>query len=274
MSEATAPRKGGNTLLALALLAGAGWCCYDHAPPCPDGKCPPARPAPRAPEPKRPDKPKPKRPLVPRPWGGEAAPSVEGHVGGPSHQGAEIDCDLPGERFKRNIASKGLGCCVFRSLDHAGDWQNVEAVQGFPEWMVKNGVAGGGYPSKVAQLVPRIAASKGLPEPDFLQVEGPDLEVLKRASKSGRMLCVTYSYSPTGRYGGKRISHMVNVVSTPEPGSSEGWWVVLDNNYVTPAGQAYEWLSTEEFRGTYAPGGRGWAVILLSPGPPPPPKNK
>jgi hypothetical protein len=263
---------GGSALAALALLAAAGYCACCHAP---EGKAPPdgkARPAPRAPdrpEPKRPEpkRPEPRRPLVPRPWRDGGPPSVEGKVSGPSLDGQEVDCDLPGDRHRRNTASKGLGLCVFTSIHHSSDWQNVPALLEFPRWLIDKGIPGGGYPQKVEQLIPRICSDRGVPVPDYLQVEGADLEVLKRACRSGRMPGVTYSFSPTGRYGGGRISHMVSLVS-----ASDQWFVILDNNY--PGPDKYEWLTPDEFRRTYAPGGRGWAVILLAPPPPPVPTNK
>jgi hypothetical protein len=80
------------------------------------------------------------------------------------------------------------------------------------------------------------------------------------------MPAVTYSFSPSGRYGGQRIAHMVSLVH-----ADERWFCVLDNNYI--GADAYEWLSPQEFARTYAHGGQGWSVILLDPGPPPLPRN-
>lgn len=57
-------------------------------------------------------------------------------------------------------------------------------------------------------------------------VEGSDLERLKLACRTGRMPGVTYAFSPTGRYGGARIAHMVNLVH-----ADDQWFAVLDNNY-------------------------------------------
>jgi hypothetical protein len=51
--------------------------------------------------------------------------------------------------------------------------------------------------------------------------------------------------------------------------ASEKWFCILDNNYP----QSFEWMSPDEFRRTYTGGRSGWSVILLSPGPPPVPKN-
>ncbi len=185
----------------------------------------------------------------------------------------ELQIDLPDDQQKRNIGSprpKGPGCCVFRSIDHASRWACVAALYGMPEWMAdhKPVIPGGGYPQKVTQLVAQIAKERGLPVPDILQVESDDLEILKAATKSGRMCCVTYNYSPTpGRYSG-RIAHMVNVVH-----ADDQWIAVLDNNYIGE--KNLQWLDPQTFRDVYTRGrgGKGWAVILMAAGPPPPPRN-
>lgn len=257
--------------LPLGLLALAGWITLDPAGPSPAPAplvkpCPPDGPCPLpplTPEP-GPDGRRPRRPWLPlRPA------SVGASVGGAiSPDGEEIQCDLPARLHRRNINSRGLGCCVFRSLDHAARYQNVPALHGFPEWMLRKGIAGGGWPQKVDELIPKIAKDRGLPTPDYLQVEGGDLEILKLACRTGRMPCVTYSYSPSGRYGGARINHMVNLVH-----ATSAHFAVLDNNYIDPPGRAYEWLTPAELRPAYTGGRAGWAVILLAPPPPPSPRN-
>jgi hypothetical protein len=130
-----------------------------------------------------------------------------------------------------------------------------------PEWMVEKGIEGGGYPSKVDTLVKQIALDRHAPVPDYIQVEGNDLEILKLACKSGRMPCVTYNRSLTGRYNGQNIAHMVNLVR-----ADDDFIAVLDNNYIGDTN--YEYLSPEEFKRVY---GSGWCVILLASSPPPPP---
>jgi hypothetical protein len=77
------------------------------------------------------------------------------------------------------------------------------------------------------------------------------------------MPAVTYHRSPTGRYGGRRISHMVSLVA-----AGEKWFAVLDNNYP----RSIEWIEPEQFRDCYTGGGSGWAIIPLKPGPPPVPR--
>jgi hypothetical protein len=188
-------------------------------------------------------------------------------VGGPRHaDGTEIDCDLPGEFHRKNVASRGQGCCVFTSLHHSATWQNVPALVEFPRWLQAKGLPGGGYPGNVKERIAALCKERGVAEPPYLQVEGGDLEVLKAACRSGRMPAVTYGRSPTGRYGGAGIAHMVSLVH-----ADEKHFVVLDNNY--PGANAYEWMSPAEFRRAYTAKGGGWAVILLDEGPPPVPYN-
>jgi hypothetical protein len=188
-------------------------------------------------------------------------------VGGPKHSdGTELHCDLPGALHTQNTASFGLGLCVFTSIHHSAHWQNVPLLQEWPKWVIASRIPGGGYPSKVDQLIARIAKEKGQPVPDYIQVENNDLEILKAACRTGRMPAVTYSRSPTGRYGGGSISHMVSLVH-----ADDVHFVILDNNY--PGPEKYEWLTPQEFLKTYAGGGQGWAFILLAPPPPPAPKG-
>lgn len=192
-----------------------------------------------------------------------ALPAIAGTVSGPKHSdGTEIQCDLPSDQHLKNRGGRdGAGLCVFTSIEHSARWQNVKPLVGFRDWMTK--YPGGGYPQKVDQMIDRLAKEKGVPKPAYLQAEGGDLTVLRDALKAGLMPAVTYSFSPTGRYGGQRIAHMVSLVHLDDKHA-----VILDNNY--PGADKYEWLTVDEFRRTYAP---GWAVILLNPGPPPVPKN-
>ena len=237
------------------------------APVKPDQPCPPDKPCP------------PKRP---KPWGpqeaaGRAAPAQDlkdwmvngvqrwgAKVAGPKFDdGTELQVDLPGNLHRKNTASKGLGLCVFTSIHHAGLWQDVPAVQEMPRWMISKGIAGGGYPAKVAQLIPKISQDRGLPTPEFVQAEHYDFDLLKQVCGSGRMACTTYSRSPTGRYGGMHVSHMVNVVH-----ADDKHVVVLDNNYVGE--NAYEWMTPDEFRKA---GGLEWMVAFVDAPPPMPPHN-
>lgn len=178
----------------------------------------------------------------------------------------EIQMDMPESLHKANVGgSDGAGLCVFTSIEHAAIWQNVEALHGFQAWMRR--YPGGGWPEKLDKKIKEYAASRGLPVPQFLQAEGRAADLLplaEAALKSGRAVAVTYDFSPSGRYGGRRIAHMVNLVHLDAKHAC-----VLDNNYIGVA--KYEWMSRDDFARVL--GNRGWVAILLDPGPPPLPWN-
>jgi hypothetical protein len=188
-----------------------------------------------------------------------------GQVAGPMAPDGktQVALDLPRALHLRNSAgTDGAGLCVFTSISHSARWQNLPLLQNFRDYMKR--YPGGGWPERVDQMITRIARELNQPKPEYVQVTGTNLDVLRLAVKTGRMPGVTYSFSPTGRYGGRRIAHMVSLVHAGEG----GWWAILDNNY--PG--TLEWMTEEQFRRTYTGGQSGWAVILLNPGPPPPPK--
>lgn len=214
--------------------------------PVPSPMLPPAQP--------KPPLVKPRLPLIPRTL-------FEAKVGGRVEDGTEIQIDFPAELHKKNRGGRdGAGLCVFTSIEHAAHWQNVRSLQDFQKWMTQ--FPGGGYPTKVDQMIARKIKDSGEPLPDYLQVENNDLTVLEKALDSGRMPCVTYAYSPTGRYGGSYVAHMVNLVH-----GKGDQWVVLDNNF--PGDTKYEWMNRKEFLRAYAGRSKGWSVILLNPPPPP-----
>ncbi len=251
-------------VLWAAVLALAAWFLTASNKPPPQPPAPAPAPAPTpAPAPPKPQ-PCPGPGPCPRP----REEVVEASVGGPRNaDGTELQCDLPGDQHLKNCGgSDGSGLCVFTSISHSARWQNVEVLKDFRDWMRRH--PGGGYPQKVDRMIAEVCRERGVPKPDYVQAEGSDLEILKAACKGGRMPGVTYSFSPTGRYGGARISHMVSL-----PHADDRWFVVLDNNYPGSAGHedTYEWLSPQEFHKTYTGGGGGWCVILLAPCPPPPP---
>jgi hypothetical protein len=130
---------------------------------------------------------------------------------------------------------------------------------------------GGGWPEKVDAMIAQRCKERGEAKPEYFHVLSNDLEILKLACATGRMPAITYSFSPTGRYKGNRISHMVTLVAAGvgKGPDGKGWWAVLDNNY--PA--ELEWLSERQFLATYSGGARGWAVVFRKPGPPPVPKG-
>jgi hypothetical protein len=194
-----------------------------------------------------------------------AATATGAKVNGPtSPSGKPIQLDYPVDRHQKNKAGRdGAGLCVFTSLGQAADWQHITPLVDMRDWMTK--YPGGGYPSKVTEYIKKKCKDAGVEVPEYVQVENNDLDILRQACRNGWMPCITYGVSPTGRYGGKSIAHMVNLAH------AEGdEFAVLDNNY--PG--TFEWMNAKEFSRSYAQGrGKGWAVIFYAPGPPPPPMN-
>ena len=183
-------------------------------------------------------------------------------VGGKlSPDGKEINVDLPGNLHQKNTGgSDGSGLCVFSSITAAARYQNEWLLIDFTKYMTK--FPGGGYPEKVTQYINKIAKEKGVEVPDYIQMEGSFADChqfLQKALDSGRMPCVTYGYSPSGRYGGRGISHMVNMVHMDDK-----YVAILDNNYC--GDKNYEWLTLQEFAPVF--GRQGWTIVFLCPGPP------
>lgn len=166
------------------------------------------------------------------------------------------------QRLHNTGGRDGAGLCVFTSIEHSARWQNVPQLVGFQKWMTSR--PGGGHPQKVDQMIEAICKERGLPKPSYIQVQNGDLEVLKQACESGRMPAITYCVSATGRYGGKRVAHMISLIHCDGK-----WFGCLDNNME----KEIEWLNEAEFKKTYTGMGGGWCVILLSAGSPPDPKN-
>lgn len=204
--------------------------------------------------------------------GGQACAQSKAHVtkDGVANDGTEVQVDLPRVLHVKNVGgSDGAGLCVFTSIQHSAYWQRVEPFQGFQAFMRSQ--RGGGWPEKVDAMAKMLCTKQGVEKPLYLQVQSNDLDVLRLACKTGRMPAITYAYSPTKRYGGQKIAHMVNLVAAGvgQGPDGKGWWVILDNNY--PG--SYEWMSEAEFTRAYRGGAQGWCVILLDPAPPPPPRN-
>lgn len=236
--------------------------------PADDAKTPSPPPSPVKPSPKPLDPPRPKpRPWDERPAAGRRLFGDFGKitVGGPVAPDGEteVQVDFPVAQRTKNVGgSDGAGLCVFSSIGHAARWQNEHVLFDFQKWMRQH--PGGGYPSKVDQMMERLCKEKGVPKPDYINYEGGDLAVLRAALESGRMPSVTYN-GRDPHYSGT-IAHMVNIVYLDDQ-----WAAVLDNNFV--GDQELVWLSPDEFKQRYTGGGGGWAVILLANAPPPPPKE-
>ena len=188
-------------------------------------------------------------------------------VGGPIHpDGTEVHIDLPAERHQKNVGGRdGAGLCVFTSIGMAADWAGETVLIDFRDWMRQH--PGGGYPSKVDRMITQLCKERNAAPPAYLQIQSNDLELLAQAVRQGHLASVTYCRSPTGRYGGQRVAHMVNCVAARAGG--QRLWAVLDNSY--PG--TIEWMTEEQFRAAYTGLGGGWAVPLLQAGPPPVPRN-
>ena len=281
----------GVILVALAVL---GWLSLQGQfgkakPDCPDGVCP-------IPKPDQPQNPT-RRPLLPfmpreeqqegpangvkieqagpvgqvgsltgESWSGPTWRDGKAFVGTSKNpDGTEAHIDLPARFHVQNRGgSDGAGLCVYASARHSGIWHDEPVFQGLFEWMFKH--PGGSWPEKFDKSVEQFCSEKGLAKPAYTQVIGSDLELLGRATRAGLFPGVTYWYSPTGRYGGRRISHMVSLVHCDEK-----WCAILDNNY--PG--SIEWMTPQQFLSVFkGPSKEGWAIIPLRPGPPPVPVNR
>lgn len=188
-----------------------------------------------------------------------------------ARDGTPAQIDFPRWLWVRNEGgSDGAGLCVFRSATNSGGIWHRDRIEGFFDWMKRK--PGGGYPSKFAKMLTQYCNEQGIEEPAYVQVQSSDqsvseiLDLLERAVNDDLMPAITYSFSPSGRYGGGRVSHMVNLVAA-RAGPSR-LWAIMDNNYDS----SYEWMSENDFRRTFG-GGGAWAIIFLSPGPPPVPRN-
>ena len=189
-------------------------------------------------------------------------------VAGPQWNGLDVMTELPPSLQAHNISSRGQGCCVFRSTDHAGRYADIPQVIGFPEWIQSKGEPGGGTPHNWESRLKAISAERGLPVPEYmLIVDGKDPSILAQALQTGHMVCITYSHSPSGRYNNQHIAHMVNLVYAD--GTN---FAVLDNNYCGTE-NCIEWMNLQEFQSSCMSGGTYWAHFFLKPGPPPIPKN-
>ena len=175
--------------------------------------------------------------------------------------GTPVQCDLPVKLMMKNRGgTDGAGLCVATSIQGAARWQNVEMAFDLQAFAAKQ--RGGAYPAKVDQYFKDVAKLKGDDVPRYLNLETKDIEIMRVALSTGRMVSCTYSFSPSKRYGGAIIAHMVSLVHLDHK-----WACVADNNFVG----TYEWMGIDDFKKTFAYRGNGWCVIFLVPGPAPVP---
>lgn len=173
--------------------------------------------------------------------------------------GVRATVDLPRDRHMKNVGgSDGLGLCVFTSIRHSADWQNLIDLLEYRRWMESR--PGGGYPSKVDATLKAYCREKGIPVPEYIQHTGGDDTFLDLAMKTGRCPAVTYD----GRddfYRG-RIAHMVNLMYIDPQNAA-----IMDNN--RPG--TWLWMTRSEFLSRWRGNGGGWAFVFLNS--PPPPHN-
>ncbi|QVL31127.1 hypothetical protein KIH39_20080 [Telmatocola sphagniphila] len=181
---------------------------------------------------------------------------------GPLLEEEAVTCHLPVSEHLRNLAGRdGLGLCVFTSIDLAARWANEGTLIGIRDYMTTQ--PGGGWPEKVDEVIHTLADRQHKPVPPYLQHTGGDVDFLKRALKTGRYVCVTYSGADGVFYRGS-IYHMVNLVHM-----SDRFAVIQDNNFPGK----WLWLPTAEFVSRWKALNGGWAIVLLKPGPPPIPTS-
>lgn len=177
----------------------------------------------------------------------------------PELNGVKATVDLPAARHIKNVGgSDGAGLCVFTSVQHSADWQNVRTLDGFREWMRRR--PGGGWPQKLDQMLRQFCAEKGVPVPPYVQHTGGDESFLALALRTDRMPAVTYA----GRddfYRG-RVAHMVSLAHLDNTSAA-----IIDNN--RPG--VWLWMTRSEFLSRWRDFDGGWAVVLLPPPPPPHP---
>lgn len=255
-----------NRRVLLVLLIGGALFWWRQDRPSPPKVSP--LPAPVKPKPKPPQPKKPKRPCP----GPGPCPFQDKEAGGRPVEGGRISpdgsvaliCDLPASERKKNIASKGLGCCVYRSIDYAARWQQVPQLYDLPEQLVQAGIPGGGYPQKLDEIMQRFA-----PDASYIQDTSGDAGILEAILQTGRMPCVTYNGHDCHYGVGQSIAHMVCL---PFFDRQTGWACISDNNY--PSESSFVWMSPDEFLKRWkGSGAGGWMFALLAVPPPPPPHN-
>lgn len=175
---------------------------------------------------------------------------------------------LPADLHMKNVGgSDGKGLCVFTSAEMVARATNIRQLRGFQKWMTRR--PGGGWPEKLDRMIDQYCREQAVPKPLYFHVESNDLNLLRKALRSGRPVGITYSHSPTGRYGGSRIAHMVMccAAGAGKGVDGKGWYCVNDNNM--PG--TWEWMSEDQLLRVAAGGGRMWFVVFANPTYPPGP---
>jgi hypothetical protein len=183
--------------------------------------------------------------------------------GGPqAADGTQVQIDFPVSQRTENVGgSDGAGLCVFSSIGHAARWQHVYQLEDFQKWMRSH--PGGGYPEKVDKMIAQKCQEAGVSRPHYLQYEGRNTDLIKKALVTSRMPSITYAGHDC-HYSG-RIAHMVNTILW-----TDRYAVILDNNFIKE--DQLVWMTPAEAEQRWAEDG-GWVVVLLGNPPPPPPHN-
>ncbi len=180
-----------------------------------------------------------------------------GIANGPTHAGRDVSCDLPIElRVTNTVGTNGMGLCVWASLEMTARYQNLTCLMGVFDQMKRE--PGGGWPERVDRVM-----KARCPEVLYRQHLGSDMNFIREGIDSGRMVCVTYGYGEL--YGMRTIAHWVVCVRMDDE-----WTAILDNNDI----KHIWWMPTSEFARRFTwPRRSGWALYLLTPPPPPVPRN-
>lgn len=204
-------------------------------------------------QPKRPDNPCPNCPHRLEAVG-QTAQSGKPQLGGITSPDGTVRSVIWEESISwpKNIASKGLGCCGFRSLDYCARMQGVPEFVDWPEKLRQDGIAGGAYPQKVEQLIHKYG-----PQVQYWQDTSKSHALLEACIKSQRACAVDYNgHDP--HYGG-HIAHCVTCVAFSQ---ENDWVAILDNNY--PSLDEIVWMSVKEFDQRW--GGWAYGLLQITPG--------
>lgn len=186
-----------------------------------------------------------------------------------TEEGVRVTADLPTSQHHRNTGGmgrrgpgSGAGLCVYTSAWHAAIWQNIPEIYGFRDWMQNK--PGGSWPEKFDSTLAQYCREKGIEVPGYVQHTGGDMDFLRQALKTGRMVCVTYAGRDDfykDRWGRPApISHMVNLVYLDDK-----WAVIVDNN--RPG--VFLRMSVADFTERWLAMSGGWAFVFTAPAPPP-----
>jgi len=179
---------------------------------------------------------------------------------GSTHDGTDVDCDLPKVlRVRNTVGTDGLGLCVWASTEMMARYLGCRELVGVFRQM--QGEPGGGWPERVDRVMKQRAP--GIKYRQFLGNANDGLAFIQAGINSRRPVCVTYGYGEL--YNMQTIAHMVMCV-----GMNRRWTAILDNN--DP--EHIWWMETGEFAKRFVhPHGQGWAWYVMTPPPPPVPRN-